>query len=291
MKAEELINDKEFMDSLLYAPTGYPVFNEVQPDPAYEKLSQEDKLEYVEVKIPFCGTYESTISNLADSEVEYDLYDQDYINDNREDLFSCKKFIEFLESLEEDDIQQIRDKTTQLEMVFVADLNQFCRDYLEYIQPIIEHQAGHKFKHKMLLKEMVSPREYNFTTDSLWAYMHRDDWNAIRPEKVMETNEYKKWASIWYTPRDGFLPFYSRDDYFDPTATVLCSEGILAYYIAKDWIEDEMQNFTEDEHDLCEVRWYLADQASMDDGVRMQLKGFENCDSFYLYRNRDHSCR
>ena len=289
MKAEDLIKDKDLMDALLYQPAGYPVFNEVEKDPDYDKLSPEEKLSYIEVRIPFCGTYESTISNLADNEVEYDLNDQYWLDENREDLFSNKKFIEFLENLDEDDIQQIKEKKTQLEIVFVADLNQFCRDYLEYIQPIIEYQSGYKFKHKLLLKEMVSPREYNFTTDSLWAYMHIDDWYAINPEKVMETEEYKEWASIWYTPVDGYIPFYSKEDYFDPTATLQCSEGILAYYIAKDWIEDENQGFTEEYHELSDVRWHLVDQAYMDDGVQMYLTGLENCDSFYLYKNQDPS--
>lgn len=56
--------------------------------------------------------------------------------------------------------------------------------------------------------EIVSPREYNFSTDSLFCEV---DLDALIKLFTEHRNEVEKYVNDVLEPRSGFIPFYSND--------------------------------------------------------------------------------
>lgn len=69
---------------------------------------------------------------------------------------------------------------------------------------------ANKFEIKGLeFEELVSPREYNFTTDRVFCKVPYDELVRLHKETPAET--FKKVCEQNFTRRDGFIPFYSSD--------------------------------------------------------------------------------
>lgn len=58
-------------------------------------------------------------------------------------------------------------------------------------------------------KELVSPREYNFTTDRIFAEI--DETELQRICRITPYGALREVCEAQLTPRDGFIPFYPRD--------------------------------------------------------------------------------
>lgn len=270
---------------LLHRPTGYSVIGRVASQA--HTIAPEDKNDYVEVEIPFCGTYDSVISQCADHDVEWRLEPDNWENYDKQELAMSSVFRDFIAELDSNDVELIQQKRTRLEVQYVLDMNYYLKCYIGMVQNALETQLGHPFERNLVLNEMVSPREYNFTTDTLWVYMHKVDWEALQPKKILQTEEYKEYAKPLYTSRDGYIPYYSKEDYFDVTNTIRCSQGVLAYHLAKYLQSMNVDNYDEDtKPNLHDVRWDLGVYFMQEyDGMIRQLD-MENCE-LYLYKNED----
>lgn len=282
MDGASIVAALETVDTLLFEPEGYSTFAPVHSKA--HSIADEDAKDYVEVQIPFCGTYETILSSKAD-DVAYILTHECWNDRTRQELLNSKVFKEFLTDLEEYEIEAINNKERVLDIGFSVNLEQYLVEYIAYVQHVLEQQIGHPFERNLVLSEMVSPKEYNFTTDTLWAYMHKDDWEALKPKEVMETDAYKEWAKPLYTPRDGYFPWYSEEDYFVPSSTLRCSLGVLSYHIANH-ISEYMEDASEDGSiKLHDVGYDLATYLFEDGCPSLDITGIEDCD-LYL-RNSD----
>ena len=58
--------------------------------------------------------------------------------------------------------------------------------------------------------ELWSPREYNFTTDKVYAEISEEAMNFIY-KKVKGNPELPQILKEWFTTRDGFISYYSND--------------------------------------------------------------------------------
>lgn len=129
----------------------------------------------METTIPLSGFYE-TIHHHA-IEDRYDVGDGVDVDEGE----GKKRYDEYLKNYKEEEIN-------------------YCREYTKNFSELT--QIPLKFK------EMTSPREYNFTTDRIFAEIHEDDlWmlkNIVDPVKIRE------YVKKHYTSRDGFMSFYDN---------------------------------------------------------------------------------
>lgn len=138
----------------------------------------------VEVKIPFDGFYETTWSRIA---WRY------YFNENE-----CKCTPEQRETTCcADENCDPADPKWDLKPYEI----EVCKDYVEQLSKAIGI--------KMEFKDMVSPREYNFSTDRIFAMIDRDDLNNIM--EAVGNEKMAEYVKKHFTSYDGFSSFYSND--------------------------------------------------------------------------------
>jgi len=135
------------------------------------------------VEIPFCGFYYSTISEAVDSEIERDLEarseeDEDFDTDEWEDNIN-----------------------------YSALYKRLAKDYLEEFNKLINESFPVGIK--LEWESMTSPKEYNFSTDRIFAYIDMADICKLAlltsKEKLAESIQQR------FTDRPGFISYYSND--------------------------------------------------------------------------------
>lgn len=142
----------------------------------------------METNIPFSGFYnsiwDSEIDSLEENEVEYMLSeDGDW------------------QGFEPAEIQSVLFKHTNHGEIHQA----IARLYAEAWQDLINGELDLDIKLDFTV--MVSPREYNFTTDRLFAEISRDDIAKIY--KKVGRQRLREKAEEMFTSRSGFSSFYS----------------------------------------------------------------------------------
>ena len=127
----------------------------------------------------FPGFYESSLDAMIDQEIEMEM-------DNKD--------------LTYEDIEDQLDYNAARQAISKAWVNAFSQEigiYFEFV-------------------ELWSPREYNFTTDKVYAEISNEDIKKIY-DKVHVTAEkqyveaFDHILKSWFTPYDGFCPYYSND--------------------------------------------------------------------------------
>lgn len=131
-----------------------------------------------EIVIPFGGFYESLHSGETDNAIDY--FFQDDRGEPRPAL-SARLY-----------------ENCNFRAVF----NGYAREYAK--------QFAHEFGLESLeFCELVSPREYNFTTDRIFCTVGSGDVDKMLAET--EKGLFNETAAEWFTSRDGFSSFYSPD--------------------------------------------------------------------------------
>ena len=147
---------------------------------------------------------------------------------------------------EEESMMECEDKTYEE----IEDQVDYRRGYLAIAQEwldVFAHETGIKLKYK----EVVSPREYNFTTDRLFADIEGEEVQRIRDVVEKERETFVKVLEELFTSRSGFYSFYSNaiEDYLEkPTEDLDCNE-IMAYIKAYVDIEHDADELLERIHD------------------------------------------
>lgn len=142
----------------------------------------------METNIPFGGFYETIwddeIDNLAEREAEYMTSDEGE-----------------WEGFEQGEIQSVLFDHTDHASIFkkIAEL------YVDAWQDLINGELGIDIKLDYTL--MVSPREYNFTTDRLFADISRSD--IAKVYRKVGRQRLRAKAEEMFTSRSGFSSFYS----------------------------------------------------------------------------------
>lgn len=137
-----------------------------------------------EIQIPFEGLYESVIDSHVDDYI-LNLFDFEGCGDT--DLIPENFYMNF--TYTKDMVNAIGGKYTSL--------------FQEYLKEEFKIEIELKFK------EVVSPREYNFTTDRLFCEI--SDSDIAKLAAITSEQRLKEVISIRHTSRDGFSSFYSND--------------------------------------------------------------------------------
>lgn len=143
--------------------------------------------ETIDVQVPFDGFYDSFYSEMIDRAEE------DFIQHQTEEL-----------SLTDEQLAELADllwRTSSFPTMYLA----LAEDYVAAFNRLFKEWSGVDLKLSFI--EMQSPREYNFTTDRLFAKadltaicMLRGKVDEARLAERMEAN---------HRSRDGFISFYS----------------------------------------------------------------------------------
>lgn len=134
------------------------------------------------IAIPFSGFYESAHTYFIDNAIEQ-IFSDDQGNDNTPDAF-------------------------HMEFGYTnAMLNEYCKDYCENFSAWLDRETGIKID--LEFDHLYSPREYNFETDRIFAYISRQDITALA--MAMDIRKFNEVIKERHSSRSGFISFYDTD--------------------------------------------------------------------------------
>lgn len=141
----------------------------------------------METRIPFRGFYQGVWNDALDSALESEV----------DSL--CEDYPE----LERKEIETILLDKAKCGLAF----DEIAEKYVAAFQAWLEANIGLSIK--LTYKALESPKEYNFTTDRIFAKISLSD--ARRAFKKAGREEVAKAAKAMFTSRDGFISFYDPD--------------------------------------------------------------------------------
>lgn len=174
-----------------------------------------ETIKRVEVAIPFSGFYETHHNDKIDDAVESGF---NYNHDTDEDQELPEAFWDA--NINWDRIRQ-----------------DYCR---EYVAAFAEW-----FGLDLEFVVMQSPREYNFTTDRIFVNIAEDQMNKIK-DKVLASEEGRKFVSDKFTSGPGFSSFYSNDltdEEWQGDLDYNQLGAILEYHVMQEIDEDNWYSF------------------------------------------------
>ena len=150
-------------------------------------MSTETK---VLVQIPFHGFYESihdaAITDAVSEHVSYSMFEEDIMNLEQEQVDIVNDWV--WDNIHKDTYDKIN---------------------LEYVKKFVE-QFGYEYDLDSIeFSDMTSPREYNFETDRIFAYVDLAEMKTLSKCVVMVG--FVEWVKERLEPRDGFIPHYSNN--------------------------------------------------------------------------------
>ena len=139
-----------------------------------------------EVELPFCGYYESVLSDMIDSEMDHII---EYMNEDNN------------VNLEYDDFE------------FTIDFDSINKAYVDNYKYWLQNE--YDILVGMEYMEMISPREYNFTTDRIFVKVKDSDLKLLFDKniEVNGVNGLQESINSRFKSRSGFMSFY--DDFCD----------------------------------------------------------------------------
>lgn len=177
----------------------------------------------VTVDIPFQGFYQTIHSDVFDRFIELETE-----NLAREDL----------------EPHQIGDEL-QDAINYRQAFQKYAEDYAEFFAELLTELSGEVVTFHEV--KLISPREYNFTTDRIEVKMHKDAFLAICRD--ITTEEFRPYVEEHLRPRDGFSPFYSNnlDDWgpFSKWDHAQRSLALAFYFEKYDEADDNEEHFVE----------------------------------------------
>lgn len=198
-------------------------------------MSIENRKGYV-CDLPFHGFYESThdadIGQTFERDIEYAVDENGLDEQGKERLERLYYW--------ESDMSAVRLR--------------YCQQYIDAINS--------KFGLDLKYESMESPREYNFSTDRLFAYISESDLLSVY-ERTDKDN-LAATARCHLTPRDGFIPHYSSDieDWpedvreWDHNLIQLLLETFFEQEKGDDWIHWVWEDSNGEGHELIEAAFH-----------------------------------
>lgn len=177
-------------------------------------------------------------------------------------LIDSKDFNEWLEILDEDDINNVKNDFHVTSIGYIVDYQRLLEDYLFYCCGYIEDALGTTFEHKVYFDDV------SYHKHEIGAYMHEEDWALLDTEEVRNSELYKRFI-------ESSAPFI-RD---------MHSFAVVSYWFYK-FIEDKpgyQDRFAEGEvFDLDEM-WCHITEYMLNDGKLFLDTTSKNC--FHLTNN------
>ena len=152
------------------------------------------------IKLPFSGFYESKWSEMIDHMERMEL---EYFEE-REKQNGVPEEVRLVP--DEDNVWEAYFNNTDYSAAYWAIAKGFVDAFNEKVKEEIDFDLGLSFE------TMKSPREYNFETDRIFAYIPRVSvaWLAKRARRD-GMDEFAKMIRLRHSSRDGFILFYSND--------------------------------------------------------------------------------
>lgn len=136
-------------------------------------------IEKREIRIPFSGFYESAHSAMIEAEIE------DHFRDDKGDVIDFPE--EFWHHWEAKKVNEA-----------------YAEDYVDNFQEWLENECDIKIN--LEYKRLSSPREYNFSTDVIYAEINLQDVYEFK--KLVAPLTLEKIIKERFTSRSGFISFY-----------------------------------------------------------------------------------
>lgn len=163
----------------------------------------------VKVKLPFPGFYETLLGDIAGYLAERDA---DYISfcdlDFIDDRGLLEKVCEALDTDNEAFMCAYADVSYNHDITAAELRPDIVQAYLSELGDFFRREYDVDLKLDEKTAEIVSPREYNFSTDSLFCEVDLDALSKLFNEHF---DEVEKYVNDALKPRSGFIPFYSND--------------------------------------------------------------------------------
>jgi hypothetical protein len=140
------------------------------------------------IKIPFEGFYESTHQAILDDWLEYE---QDVL------MTEKGKTLEQVQELAESFAENIDWKAVHLA---------YAKKYVETFNEFVANETRIKLNAEFI--ELTSPREYNFSTDCIYANVDTNIFKAIPRLSRFNATKWAEFVKAEYTSYDGFFSFY-----------------------------------------------------------------------------------
>lgn len=151
--------------------------------------------------IPFPGLYQSILDSTIDSEIESDGHNRCKDASNEGDESSYPQSIRL-------------DSSEVCEAYFASGVSDFifahlrlARDYLAAFDELLTGHLG--YRTRLQFESMESPREYNFTTDTLYAWIPHSTVQLLA--RAMESESFAERVRERHSHRSGFISSYSND--------------------------------------------------------------------------------
>lgn len=150
------------------------------------------------VQLPFCGFYESHISHAIDHEDEQ-AAENDFERQGEEGVPEELR-------LTQEDFSSIRFGTT----TYISAYHGMAGDYIDAFNEAVSEELGIDLG--LRFESISSPREYNFGTDRLFAFIPEPVMRALMVRSAAEGHQtLAKFVDDRFTSRSGFSSFYSND--------------------------------------------------------------------------------
>lgn len=232
----ELTNEQ--IDQILTGAIYEFVFEADSPAPKEDEAPEG----YVQVQIPFSGlyngywsyrleTYEEVMQdNIADEAYERDGMKTRDLYNRIKDSKAWKEFI-----ANEEKLQKVLDGTHVVNFDVPVSIAEIADSSCKALESLFDTYAGELIGAKNVevkLAGVWSPKEYNFMSDHLYAYIPEKMWEAICRPEVFEHEAYKAWASYWSKSHDGYIPFHDYETFFD-TEEPICRQAVMLFWSAQ----------------------------------------------------------
>lgn len=146
------------------------------------------------INIPFCGFYESMYDSELDSIIEREC---EYRCDSR----NGDSFVAIPESEYSEIIYRFAD--------FGAAYQEIARKYVDRFNDFLCEELNIDQGFSLEFEKMESPKEYNFSTDRIFAFIPEGKVNELFDN--VNQGDLAEAIKDHFTPRSGFIPFYSDD--------------------------------------------------------------------------------
>jgi hypothetical protein len=166
----------------------------------------------IEVELPFTGFYESVHDDQINGALEC-TDDQGEVPDD------------------------FWDKVFDADVDWTGIQNEYAKQYTDIIADVLGIP--------LVYKDLTSPREYNFSTDRIFADARAQDVRRLR-NRVAKDPGWADFIHEQLEARSGFIPFYSND-ILDPEWTAkdwdACQYELLIRYILENQMNENLNEF------------------------------------------------
>ena len=177
-----------------------------------------NKLNKIEIQLPFSGFYHSMHDYYIDNFIEHE--------------------VEYLENELNYTSEQIDIITDRFYMMDYSPIRKaICEHYINAFNAVFYDEYDTHLN--LEYSQLISPQFYNFETDRLYAFIDESIYNEVA--ELINKQGFKDVIKEKYKARDGFMPFQSTLDAIENNDTILFSAELLEMLLSEDQVINNWQ--------------------------------------------------